>query len=173
MSSVWQSLWMLYCWLQLGLNPALFPFTGLCEGTGFEKPPPCRRQIRSCRYIFITKEQKHPPGTLATFCQTAEEVALCTSPKRPPAHGIISPKWRFPRPSQWVSGSVASTVFKSFILSGASILMIFSVSSPGNSSVDWLLLLTGVSGAYCHCCDLTKLAPDPARICWGKNWLFL
>lgn len=128
MSSIWQSLWMLYCWLQLGLYPALFPFTGLCEGAGFEKPPPCRQQIRSCRYIFITKEQKHPPGTLASFCRTAEEGALCTSPKPPPTHGIITPKCHFPRPRQlsW-TGSVASAVLKSFILSGASILMIFSI----------------------------------------------
>lgn len=121
-----------YCSLQLGLNAALFPFTGLCNGAGFEKPPPCRRQIQSCWYRLITEEQKQPPGKLASFCQTAEAGGLCASHCPPPLNRlppvVAHPNMcHFPTRSQlsW-AGAVAWIVSESFVLSSTSVLSYLS-----------------------------------------------
>lgn len=59
------------------------------------------------------------------------------------------------------------------ILSSASILMIFPAASSSSSlTVDWLLLLTGVSGVSPPCHDLLKVPPDSARMCGGKIGAF-
>lgn len=137
-----------YCWLQLGLNAALFPFTGLCNGAGFEKPPPCRQQIQSCWYRHH-RRAKAAPCKARLLLPNSWAGGLCASHCPPPncvppvvAHPNMS---HFPTP--W-AGAVAWIVSESFVLSSTSVLSYLSFLLQVNSSVDWFLLLTVVSGTY-------------------------
>lgn len=173
---------MLYCWLQLRLNAALFPFTGLCNGAGLEKPSPCRRSTQSCWYILITQEQKQPPGKLAYFCQRAKAGGLRASHRPPPSPSLLPPMASssqcvpfsqtrsdgYPGQALW-PGLSWKALFCQLLPS----LWPSQLSSSGNSSVRWLLLLTGVSGAYSHCHDLTKLSQILPECVEGKTgWFF-
>lgn len=128
--------------------------------------------IQNCWYILITKEQKQPPSKLTSSCQTAEAGGLCACHHPPPMHGVIPVRAFFLDPASYPGqprwpGLSWKALFCQLLPS----LWSSQLSSSGNSSVDWLLLLTGVCGPYSHCHDLTKLSPDSARMCWGKNWV--